>query len=217
MRPDATSRPHDNAISKITSPRLRRPMRKLDAPRDSSLRISLMSARDDWYAGMAPENKLAMNAVATTNSSTGGCSRMSSQNGGFVSTMARLNSMTPTCATPAPNTAPAAASTIASLRNCLTTASRDAPSAVRMPTSFVRCAARSSNRFATFAHAISSTKKHRAEHRPQEPARLRPDLTLDDRSRRLGDALVRLLVLRRRSAARSWTRPRSPRRTTRPA
>ena len=38
------------------------------------------------------------------------------------------------------------------------TAEREAPSAVRMPTSFVRCAARSSNRLATLAQAMSSTK-----------------------------------------------------------
>lgn len=35
----------------------------------------------------------------------------------------------------------------------------DAPSAVRMPTSLVRIAARLISRFATLAHAISSTKK----------------------------------------------------------
>ena len=39
------------------------------------------------------------------------------------------------------------------------TAERDAPSAVRIPTSFVLWAARSSSRLATFAHAMSSTKK----------------------------------------------------------
>ena len=34
VRPAATSRPHESAISNMTSPRLMRPMRKLDAPRD---------------------------------------------------------------------------------------------------------------------------------------------------------------------------------------
>ena len=47
IKPAATSRPHESAISNITSALLMRPMRKLDAPRDSSLRISLRSARDD--------------------------------------------------------------------------------------------------------------------------------------------------------------------------
>ena len=48
INPDATSRPHDSAISNTTSALLILPMRKLEAPRVSSLRISLMSARDDW-------------------------------------------------------------------------------------------------------------------------------------------------------------------------
>ena len=47
IRPAATSRPHDSAISNTTSALLILPMRKLDAPRVSSFRISLMSARDD--------------------------------------------------------------------------------------------------------------------------------------------------------------------------
>ena len=47
IRPAATSSPHESAISNITSALADRPMRKLDAPRASSFRISLMSARDD--------------------------------------------------------------------------------------------------------------------------------------------------------------------------
>ena len=47
IRPAATSRPHDSAISNTTKALLILPIRKLDAPRVSSLRISLMSARDD--------------------------------------------------------------------------------------------------------------------------------------------------------------------------
>ena len=78
--------------------------------------------------------------------------------GGSVSAMARLNIVIAPYATAVPAIAPPAESTSASVRNCRTTAARDAPSAVRMPTSFVLCAARSRRRFATFAQAMRRTR-----------------------------------------------------------
>ena len=65
IRPAATSSPHDSAISNTTSALLILPMLRLDAPRESSFRISLMSARDDWNAGMTPENTVATSATPT--------------------------------------------------------------------------------------------------------------------------------------------------------
>ena len=136
-----------------------RPMRKLDAPRDSSFRSSLMSARDDCRAGIAPETSVVRTATAIVNSSTCGCSRMSMKNGTCVTVSARLNIAMPKYASPTPSSAATSDNTSASARNCLTTCDRDAPSAVRIPTSLVRCAARSSSRLATLAQAMSSTKK----------------------------------------------------------
>ena len=158
INPAATSRPQERAISKTTSARLSRPMRKLDAPRESSFRISPMSARDACQAGSSPDATVARSAVPMAKSKTGGWSRMSNQNGGWVSATARLKALTPKYAAATPSAVPTAANTNASVRNCLTTAPREAPSAVRMPTSLVRCAARSSSRLATLAQAISSTK-----------------------------------------------------------
>src|SRR5687768_18183784 len=96
ISPDATSRPQDSAISNTTSALDILPIFRLDDPRVSSFNISLTSARDDWYAGMIPENIVARSEMSATNNSTGGCSAMSMKNGGCVSTMARLNMFTPT-------------------------------------------------------------------------------------------------------------------------
>ena len=68
-----------------------------------------------------------------------------------------LNSAMPRRAISVPTTAANAASIADSTSDCLTTAIRVAPSAVRMPISRVRPTARSSSRFATFAQATSST------------------------------------------------------------
>jgi hypothetical protein len=138
IRPAATNSPQESAISKTTSALLILPMRKLDAPRVSSLRISLMSARDDWIAGIAPEINVVKNATRIVNISTCGCSLMSMKNGICVTVIARLNIAIPKYATMIPKTVATSDSTSDSARNCRTTAERDAPSAVRMPTSFVR-------------------------------------------------------------------------------
>ena len=50
------------------SARLMRPMRKLDAPRDSSFNTSLMSAREDCIAGIAPETSVVKTATAVAHS-----------------------------------------------------------------------------------------------------------------------------------------------------
>ena len=56
-----------------------------------------------------------------------------------------------------PSAPPATASTRLSASICITSRRRPAPSAVRIATSFSRTDARTSSRFATFAHAISTT------------------------------------------------------------
>ena len=56
-----------------------------------------------------------------------------------------------------PSAPPTAASKTLSVNNCLTNRQRLAPTASRTAISFLRDDARTSNRFATFAHAISST------------------------------------------------------------
>ena len=55
------------------------------------------------------------------------------------------------------STVPAIESTRLSTMSWRTSRQRPAPSAARMPTSRSRAVARASSRFATFAHAISST------------------------------------------------------------
>ena len=114
-----------------------------------------------------------------------------------MSAIARLNVRTPKYAAAMPKAVPTAARTNASVRNCLTTAPRDAPSAVRMPTSFVRCAARSSSRLATFAQAMSSTKNTAPSIVQQELARLGSDLSVHEVHDRRADPIALLLVLRR--------------------
>ena len=110
---------------------------------------------------MAPEMSVVMNATTIVKSNTCGSRRISMKNGICWARpwMTRLNAPTPTYATPIPNIVAARERMRASARNCRTIAEREAPSAVRTPTSFVRCAARSSSRLATLAQAISSTKK----------------------------------------------------------
>ena len=66
-----------------------------------------------------------------------------------------------------PAAPPAAAMTRLSVSICCTSRPLDAPTAVRIETSFCRAAARASSSVATFAHAISSTNADRAEHDQQ--------------------------------------------------
>ena len=56
-----------------------------------------------------------------------------------------------------PTMPPAPASTRLSVNNCRANCPRPAPNAIRMAISFLRPAARASNKFATFAVAISNT------------------------------------------------------------
>ncbi len=57
-----------------------------------------------------------------------------------------------------PTTPPSSESTMLSTRSCRTSCPRDAPSDKRTLISFCRAKARAISKFATFAHAISSTK-----------------------------------------------------------
>src|SRR5205085_2667059 len=68
-----------------------------------------------------------------------------------------------------PSPPPASASSRLSVNSCRMMRTRPAPSAVRIAISFERDAARASRRFATFAHAIKSTK-------PTAPSRTRSDV-----------------------------------------
>src|SRR4030065_659561 len=66
-RPEATSRPHETAISATTSARLIRPMRRLDEPRDSSFRISFTFAREAWGAGQRRDHAATSGAERGAN------------------------------------------------------------------------------------------------------------------------------------------------------
>ena len=156
-RPEATSRPHDTAISATTSARLSRPTRSPDEPRDSSFSTSFTSWRDAWSAGSSPEATVATSVRPAVKSSTVGSSRMSIQKGGCVFTIDRLNSAIPACARARPKTVPATASTNDSVSRRAIRRRRLAPSAVRMAISLVRTAVRAMSRLATFAHAMSIT------------------------------------------------------------
>src|SRR5262249_40396677 len=80
-------------------------------------------------------------ATRIVNNSTCGGRRVSMKKGMDCAAIARLNVSTPKYASTIPSPVAAIDNTNASARNCRTTAERDAPNAVRMPTSLVRCAA----------------------------------------------------------------------------
>ena len=81
ISPAPASSVHDNATSNMTSSRLTRPIRRLDAPRVPSFRTSLMSGRDERAAGIAPASSAVATMTQIVNSSTCGCSRMSTKKG----------------------------------------------------------------------------------------------------------------------------------------
>ena len=71
-----------------------------------------------------------------------------------------------------PRMPPASESSTLSVSNCRMIRPRPAPMAVRIAISRLRPVARTSNRFATFAHAISRTRLDRAQHHPQQRTRV---------------------------------------------
>ena len=73
---------------------------------------------------------------------------------GFIASSA----CTPKYPSTSPSTPPASESSTLSVSNCPTMRLRPAPSAARIAISRRRIVARASNKFATFAHAISSTQ-----------------------------------------------------------
>jgi hypothetical protein len=132
-------------------------MRRLLTPRPSSFITAVRSARDARHAGTIPARSAAPAVASTTKSSTVPSRRMSIQNGGSVSAIARLKSVTPSCAMASPAAPPTAASVNTSTSICLITRARPAPSAPRIAISRVRSAARASVRLATLAHAMRRT------------------------------------------------------------
>ena len=84
-----------------------------------------------------------------------------------------------------PSPAPMAARTKASVMTCRIRLERLAPSAARIPISRCLPSARTRNRFATFAHATSSSMRDRAEQNPQRPLELADQVLLHQRNERL--------------------------------
>ncbi len=134
-------------------------MRRLEVPRDSSLRISFTLAPEALSAGRMPAITAATAVRAMANSSTAPSSSNVIQYGGSACATALSHSRMPTQAITSPSPAPTAARVNVSDRNCITMRSRPAPSADRMASSLLRTDTRANSRLATLTHAMTSTRK----------------------------------------------------------
>ncbi len=159
MSPASISSPHDIAISAITRALLSLPMRRLEVPSDSSLRISFTLAPDALRAGRIPASTAATSTSAIVNSSAAPSMRNAVQNGRSACASAPSIRRTPTQAITSPIAAPTAASANVSDRNCSTMRRRLAPSAERIAISLLRTETRASSRLATLTQAMTSTRK----------------------------------------------------------
>ena len=120
--------------------------------------------RSDWFtsarvacsAGATPNRKLDTTETTSANASTL-ASMPTSPRRGNPAGAAAMSAATIHRANSRPSSPPASASRQLSVTNCATRRLRLAPSAARTPSSLVLAVARASSRFATFAHAISST------------------------------------------------------------
>ncbi len=121
----------------------------------------LRSARETWSAGISPNTRPVTAAANTVNARTRQSSATFapfSPNRGMSTACVASSTRMPAAPSASPQTAPAAASSPLSVRNCRTILPREAPTATRIATSRFLPSARINKRLATLAQAISSTK-----------------------------------------------------------
>ena len=155
--PAPTSKTTEIAISVAMNAFSVRCCRRLVPPRPAvSVRSCRRSTSLDRNAGRMPKITPVSAETTRAKTSTVPSRCTTSARGSATAAFARI-ARSPKYAMMSPNTPPASASRMLSVRSCRMRRSRSAPRAVRIATSRVRPAARASNRFATFAHAMSST------------------------------------------------------------
>jgi hypothetical protein len=126
------------------------------APRPPPLIAADTFTRAVWAAGARPKRKPVASDTPVANTTTDESSAIGPAPGAPAPASEASNGTLQT-ANAIPTTPPASASTTHSTNNCDATRARLAPIAARIAISFWRPTARASRRFATFAHAISST------------------------------------------------------------
>ena len=156
INPAPISRTSASAISAATSApcvRWRVPL----PPRPPSFKVPCRSRRAVLSAGVNPKKSPASNDSAAAKIKTRPSTPTSSARGsvaGSAPSIARV----PVAASSTPSPPPIAASNVLSVKSCWTIRLCPAPRAARIENSCARLLARTSKRFATFTHAISSTK-----------------------------------------------------------
>jgi len=153
-----------SAVWNITSARPIRMLRRVPVPLrvptiDATLRNRIRST-----SGSAANSSIVRSTSPNMNAATAPSTRASSSRGSALSFIAR-SSRGAAAATARPPALPAVASTNASASNSPARRAGPAPSAVRIASSARRASPRASSRFATFAHAITSTRPARADTR----------------------------------------------------
>ncbi len=144
------------ALSNTTS-KLRVRFRNVpSAPRAPSFNESMRSTFNERAAGARPNKTPVTIEIRSVKPSTV-ASIVTFTVAGRLSSLKLTSSSTPHLATNAPNAPPRIESIKLSVIICRTIRHRLAPSAVRKAISFCLAAARTSKRFATFAHAMSNT------------------------------------------------------------
>ncbi len=157
-RPAPNTSTTASAISATTNAlRAQAPRAPIDVPLPPCRRPSTSWTRDTCSAGARPKMRLATSATISAKTKTRPSTRMSSTRGRSAGARA-ASALTPSCARAMPQIAEAAASTTLSVRSCLMSRDRAAPTAARTTISRSRTVARASRRLATFAHAMTITR-----------------------------------------------------------
>ena len=144
------------AISAATRTLCKRCLAPLE-PRPPSFSVSFNFGRRSFSAGASPNSIPVSTDNPAVKPSTCQSIPISSARGN-ASGSAASTDVVPAFATINPSAPPAAPRSTLSVSNCRITRHGLAPSAARIANSLVRPVERASNRFATFAHAMSSTK-----------------------------------------------------------
>ena len=125
--------------------------------RPTELKESRTSRLRTWNAGAKPNRMPVTVEMPKVNASTQPSILIISVRGTFPAGAKASRAGTPQNASKSPATPPASESTVLSVSNWRTSRQRPAPNALRTAISCPRPAARTKNRLATLAHAISST------------------------------------------------------------
>ena len=153
--PSASTKASASSATTSRSRKLRRARPLVVFPR--SFKASFGSAPDMRSAGINPNRMPVSRLAASVNQNTVASMRISFRRGISAGASAASWIVAQRPSNP-PAIPPAAANSMLSASNCRTRRPRAAPSAARNAISLVRPAARASIRFATFTHAMSSTK-----------------------------------------------------------